>query len=112
AILSYSGSISGTGNTLTKTGPGEFRALTGWTFGNLNIAQGLYRINGTGGGETGFGDAGNTVTIANGAAVGTSIAITSPATRSFVLSSGATGATFVLNAGWTINGVISGAGNL
>jgi fibronectin-binding autotransporter adhesin len=112
AILAYNGVISGSGQTLTKSGAGEFRALQGWTFGNLNVTGGLYRINGTGGGETGFGTATNTITISNAAAVGTSVGITSPSTRTFSLNSGTTGATFVINAGWVINGLITGAGKL
>src|SRR5439155_14201365 len=50
-------------------------------------------------------------TIADGAAAGTSLAISSPSTRGWSLATGATGATFVLNAGWTIAGPITGPGN-
>src|SRR5207244_3075022 len=50
----------------------------------------------------------------NGAALGTSAAIISPATRSFVLSGvGDTpNSMIVLNTAWTINGSISGPGGL
>ncbi|MBA4105021.1 MAG: hypothetical protein C0485_04625 [Pirellula sp.] len=112
-----------TSATLRKTGHGEFRALNNWTFTQLDVEEGLYRINGTGGGETGFGAATGTVrtfggaveNTTNGSAIGTSIGLTganaSPATRSFVL--GGTGDTMVvLNASWTINGPISGVGGL
>lgn len=124
SIMVYTNSItmaSGvTSATLHKTGHGELRALTNWNFTNLAVDQGLYRINGTGGTETGFGAATGTVTVAGGAlentsqgaALGTSIGIASPTTRSFVLSGvGATkDSEIVLNAGWTINGPISGPG--
>lgn len=112
-----------TSATLRKTGHGEFRALNNWTFTQLDVEEGLYRINGSGGGETGFGAATGTVrtfggaveNTTNGSAIGTSIALTganaSPATRSFIL--GGTGDTMVvLNASWTINGPISGVGGL
>lgn len=102
-----------TSATLHKTGLGEFRALNNWTFTDLDVQQGLYRINGTGGGDTGFGAVTGTVHVADAAGVGTSIAITSPATRSFILEGTPNeGAHFVVNAGWTINGPISGTGGL
>lgn len=115
-----------TSATLRKTGHGEFRALTNYTFTELDVQQGLYRINGTGGGETGFGAATGTVRTAggavenstNGSALGTSFGLTaanaSPATRSFVLgtSGGTPDTMFVMNASWEINGPISGAGGL
>lgn len=128
------GMTSGTtAATLRKTGAGEFRALKNWTFTKLEVQQGLYRIlgdspsptpgPGQGGGETGFGAATGTVetfggaveNTTNGSALGTSIGLTganaSPITRSFIL--GGTGDTMiVLNAGWTINGPISGPGGL
>ncbi len=122
-----------TAATLRKTGAGEFRALKNWTFTKLEVQQGLYRIlgdspsptpgPGQGGGETGFGAATGTVetfggaveNTTNGSALGTSVGLTganaSPATRSFIF--GGTGDTMiVLNAGWTINGPISGPGGL
>jgi autotransporter-associated beta strand protein len=112
-----------TAATLRKTGHGEFRALNNWTFTQLDVEEGLYRINSSGGGETGFGAATGTVrtfggaveNTTNGSALGTSAALTganaSPATRSFIL--GGTGDTMiVLNASWTINGPISGVGGL
>jgi hypothetical protein len=112
-----------TAATLRKTGHGEFRALNNWTFTQLDVEEGLYRINGSGGGETGFGAATGTVrtfggaveNTTNGSALGTSFLLTganaSPATRSFIL--GGTGDTMiVLNANWTINGPISGVGGL
>lgn len=119
-ISLYNGLVEG--GTLHKTGLGEFRALNNWTFTELDVQQGLYRINGTGGGETGFGAATGTVRTAggaventsNGAALGTSVTITSPATRSFVLGNtgGSPDTMVVLNAAWTINGPISGPGGL
>lgn len=112
-----------TSATLHKKGGGEFRAGRNWTFTNLEVHEGLYRINGDNGLDTGFGAVNGTVTThggaqentTNGAALGTSTGLTganaSPATRSFVL--GGTGDTMiVLNASWTINGPISGAGGL
>ena len=97
------GMTNGTASaTLHKTGAGEFRAMKNWTFTALDVQQGLYRIDGTGGGETGFGDPNGTVTThggamentTNGSALGTSIGLTaasaSPATRSFVLGGTAT----------------------
>ncbi len=126
SIMVYNGFVGlqtgVTTGTLHKTGHGEFRGLSNWTFTALDVQEGLYRINGTGGSDTGFGDVTGTVTAAGGATpntslgalLGTSISITSPATRSFVLSG--TGSTpytgFVLNAAWAINGNISGAGGL
>ncbi|MFO0788570.1 MAG: hypothetical protein U0805_03870 [Pirellulales bacterium] len=126
SILLYNGFVGlaagETSGTLHKTGHGEFRGLNNWTFTALDVQEGLYRLNGTGGGDTGFGAATGTVTVAGGAtpntslgaSVGTSIGVTSPATRSFVLSG--VGSTpysgFVINAGWTINGPISGPGGL
>jgi autotransporter-associated beta strand protein len=98
-----------TSAALTKIGVGEFRARTGG-FTTLNVNQGLYRIEGTGALETGFGDVNGTVNVASGAAVGTSVAIASPSTRTFSLGAGAAGATFVTNAAWTIDGSIGGAG--
>jgi autotransporter-associated beta strand protein len=101
---------SGTSSaTLTKTGAGEFRATSG-NFTTLLVNQGFYRIDQTGGTETGFGAVNGTVNVASGAAVGTSGDITSPATRSFSLDGGMSGATFVTNAPWTISGPISGDG--
>jgi autotransporter-associated beta strand protein len=115
--------------TLTKTGPGELRVSNDSSFTTLDVQQGLYRIAPMVGGaihETGFGDPTGTVRVAggaventsNGAAIGNTALLTganaSPATRSFVL----TGAVdtldsmFVLAAGWTINGPISGPGGL
>jgi autotransporter-associated beta strand protein len=94
---------------LTKTGVGEFRATAG-NFTTLNVNQGLYRIDSLAGTETGFGSASGTVNLASGAAVGTSVDITSPATRSFSLGAGASGATFVTNAAWTIDSPIGGPG--
>jgi fibronectin-binding autotransporter adhesin len=113
-ILVYNGVLSGAGNTLTKIGVGEFRALQNWTFSKLVVNQGLYRINGTGGGETGFGAVPATfmpdaITL-NGGVVGTSVGITTPATRGITL--GVKGGTFALSASWTINSPITGPGAL
>jgi autotransporter-associated beta strand protein len=99
-----------TSATLTKTGAGEFRAVTG-SFTTLNVNQGFYRIDASGL-ETGFGSINGTVDVASGAAVGTSADITSPATRSFSLGAGASGVTFVTNGAWTIDGPIGGPGAL
>ena len=130
SIMVYGGFIGlapgETTATLRKTGHGEFRGLSNWNFTTLDVQQGLYRINGTGGSDTGFGAVTGTVMAAggavantsNGTALGTSIGMTganaSPATRSFVLTGvGDTPDTMiVLNASWTINGNISGAGGL
>jgi autotransporter-associated beta strand protein len=112
--------------TLTKTGPGEFRLMSGASFTALNVEQGLYRIHAPSGAESGFGAPTGTVTVAggaventtNGAAIGTNMALiganASPATRSFVLSGlGDTpDSMFMLNASWAINGSISGPGGL
>lgn len=104
---------------LRKTGHGEFRALNNWTFTELDVESGLYRINSSGGTDSGFGSANSVVTVfggaqentTNGAALGTSASIVSPATRSFVL--GGTGdSIFVTNATFRINGPISGNGGL
>ncbi|HYO07882.1 MAG TPA: autotransporter-associated beta strand repeat-containing protein [Tepidisphaeraceae bacterium] len=100
-----------TAATLTKTGAGEIRPKTG-AFTTLNVEQGLWRVHGTGGTESAFGAANSVVNISSGAAVGTSIALVSPATRSFVLGGGTNGATFVVNASMTVNGVVSGDGGL
>jgi autotransporter-associated beta strand protein len=108
-----------TSSTLRKTGHGEFRAGKDWTFTNLIVEEGLYRINGDGGLDSGFGAANGTVTTmggaeantTNGSALGTSASIVSPATRSFVL--GGTGDTmFVTNATLRIDGPVSGPGGL
>jgi autotransporter-associated beta strand protein len=111
----FNGVISGPGNTLTKTGIGEFRGLSNWTFSKLVVNQGLYRINGTGGTETGFGAVpgavtADAITVANGAAIGTSVGITTPVQRGITVTSGV--ATLVLSSGWTINSVITGAGGI
>ena len=70
-LMSYSGVVGmspgTTSATLNKTGPGEFRPLTGWTFTGLNVEQGLYRIGNPSGSETGFGAPTGTVTVAGGA---------------------------------------------
>jgi len=115
-----------TSATLRKTGHGELRALNNWTFTELDVQQGLYRINGSGGGETGFGAPTGTVRTSggavenstSGAALGTSAGLTaanaSPTTRSFILGNdgGTPDTMFVLNASWDINGPISGPGGL
>jgi autotransporter-associated beta strand protein len=108
-----------TAATLHKTGHGEFRAGSNWTFTTLDVDEGLYRINNTGGSETGFGSPSGTVTThggaventSNGSGLATNIALASPATRSFVLG-GASDTMFSLAAPWTINGPISGDGGL
>jgi autotransporter-associated beta strand protein len=116
SVIGMSGAT--TSATLHKTGPGEFRALMNWTFTNLDVQQGLYRINGTNlspVNDTGFGAATGTVHISDDASVGTSVGITSPATRSFFLdgpSNSTLGSHFILSAGWTINGPIAGTGSL
>ena len=117
AILQYDGVISGTGNTLTKSGPGELRVSTSCTFGKLVVNGGLYRIANTGT-ETGFGAVpGSTdpsaILVKNGAALGISITITTPAARGITLGT-ASGdvATIGLNASWTVNSAITGPGGL
>ncbi len=132
SIMLYNGVMGMTAGTtsatLTKKGPSEFRALTDWTFTAVNVQEGLYRINGAGGSDTGFGNPNGTVTVAGGAvagttqgaALGTTANLTSagtdpkgpsPATRSFVLA-GPGSSMFVLNNNWIINGPISGPGGL
>jgi len=145
SIMQY-GSVAGpsivalspgtTAGTLHKTGHGEFRASKDWSMTGVDVQQGLYRISNstTNGGESGFGAANGTVTVAggavanttNGAALGTTANLTddvggtnpgvgsSPATRSFVLSGvGDTpDSMVVLNNNWLIKGTISGPGGL
>lgn len=115
AILTYGGNISGSGNTLTKTGAGELRVSGTYTFGNLIINGGLYYLNGTGGADSNFGSTSNTVTIAAGAAAGTGLTATSsPSTRTWTLGTGGDAGFIIAIAGstWTIGGPINGGGNL
>lgn len=126
SIMAYTGTINlapgTTQATFTKKGLSELRVRNASKFTTLDIQEGLLRVDGTGGLESSLGDANGLVKIAGGAvqdgfqgaAIGTSIGVISPATRSFQLTGvGATpDSMFVLNAGMTINGPISGAGGL
>jgi len=98
---------------VTKTGPGEFRPQT-CAFTRLVVNQGLWRISGTGGLETGFGAVPATFSpdalSIDGGAVGTLASLVTPSTRGITL--GSAGATFVVSAPWTIQSIISGSGSL
>ena len=89
------------GMCCTKRVTGEFRASGTYTFGNLNVDQGFYYLNSTGGVDATFGATNNTVTVANGAAVGAGVSLTSPITRSWSLRRGLNGAGFILPVGST-----------
>jgi fibronectin-binding autotransporter adhesin len=125
----YTGKVSGAA-VLYKRGSGEFRptrATAGdppllWENTQLIIERGFYRI-GSLGDDTGFGavpavydddavylNGVGANRFGNGVAVGTSVTMTTPATRGIKI--GANGATFVLNAQWTIDSIISGPGAL
>jgi autotransporter-associated beta strand protein len=113
--------ITGVGNTLTKTGTGEFRfngAGTGiTTFSKLVVNQGLFRLGNVSGSnfETGFGAApasflADAITL-NGGSIGTSYSVSLHNNRGITL--GANGGTFnVSSATLTVPGAISGAGSL
>lgn len=114
----FQGSIKGVGNTLTKTGSGEFRfqgANTGTTtFSKLVVNQGLFRLGNSAGNnfETGFGAAPTSftpdaITLSNGGLIGTSYTVTLNANRGITLGVGGGG----VNAGsgaMTIPGAITG----
>lgn len=118
--LIYSGTILGSGNTVTKIGAGEMRVqgttLPNFTFSKLIVLNGLYRIGGTAGGtEVGFGavpasfDA-SAITL-NGGAIGTSLNLSLHPNRGITL--GVNGGTW--NSGTsagTISGSVTGAGGL
>jgi hypothetical protein len=125
AIFTWTGTVTmtpgTTSATLVKKGRNEQRLRAGGTFTTLDVQRGLLRVDGTGGADTSLGDVNGTVIThggaatgtTNGSALGTSLTITSPATRSFVLNNDLGADTmFVMNAGWTINGPISGPGGI
>ncbi len=114
--------ISGAGNTLTKTGPGEFRyngaARQNTSFGKLVVNQGLFRLGDSGTGnnfEQGFGAVPAAFTpdaiTLNGGQIGTSFGVTLASTRGITL--GPNGGTFNTSAApMTVPGAITGPGGL
>jgi fibronectin-binding autotransporter adhesin len=119
-VTLYAGTITGPGNTLTKTGMGEFRyqgaGTANSTFSKLVVNQGLFRIgNATGSSEVGFGavpasPTPDAITL-NGGAIGDSLTLTLNANRGITL--GPNGGTIDMGAApMTIPGVISGSGSL
>jgi autotransporter-associated beta strand protein len=103
-----------TAATMTKVGLGEYRSQKG-TFTKLVVNQGLWRINGSGPGqEIGFGAVPASYTadavVVNNCGIGTSVSIITPSQRGITVASGV--CTFVLNAGWTINSIITGPGGI
>lgn len=126
SIMSYTGTINlaagATTATFTKKGLSELRIRNSNQFTTLDIQEGLLRLDSTGGTEASLGNANGLVKIAGGAvgnnfqgaALGTSATIVSPASRSFELTGvGSTpDSMFVLNSGITIDGPVSGAGGL
>jgi autotransporter-associated beta strand protein len=133
SIMAYTGTINlapataaatltmqSTGNT--GFGNSELRLRNNNNFTTLDIKSGLLRVDGTGGTAQSLGALTGTVKVAggaiantnNGAALGTSISIISPATRTIELTGlGDTpDSMIVINAGLTIDGPITGAGSL
>jgi autotransporter-associated beta strand protein len=120
----FTGQIKGPGNTLTKTGSGEFRfqgSGTGsTTFSKLVVDQGLYRLgNLAGTSELGFGAAPATftadaITLSAGGSIGNlngAGGMTLNANRGITLGAGGGG--FDTSGGnLTIPGAISGTGDL
>jgi autotransporter-associated beta strand protein len=134
--VAYAGVISlasgVTSATLYKVGDGEFRAsppstTTGFANTKLEIDNGFYRaVTGIGSPATGdqaFGqvpasyDASaillngtGTARGNGGVAIGVSAGVTTPANRGITI--GSKGATFITNASWTIQSIITGAGGI
>jgi autotransporter-associated beta strand protein len=95
----YSGTITGPGNTLTKTGVSEFRyqgtGLPNTTFAKLVVNQGLFRLgfNSSIADERGFGavpgsPTPDAITLSNGGSIGTSFNITNHPNRGITLGVG------------------------
>jgi fibronectin-binding autotransporter adhesin len=114
--------IKGIGNTLTKTGVGEFRyngaERANTSFAKLVVNQGLFRLGDSGAGnnfEVGFGAApasflSDAITL-NGGSIGASFTVTLNNNRGITL--GPNGGTFNTSAAtMTVPGVISGPGSL
>jgi fibronectin-binding autotransporter adhesin len=120
--LLYEGTITGSGNTLTKVGVGEFRVqganTANYDFTRLVVNQGLYRIGNVAENnfETGFGAApgaplADAITLNNNGAIGASFGITLNVNRGITLGTG--GGSFNTAAGaMVVPGVITGAGDL
>jgi autotransporter-associated beta strand protein len=118
----FTGNIKGVGNTLRKTGSGEFRfqgANTGTAnFAKLVVDQGLYRLGNVSANnfETGFGAVPSSftpdaITLTGGGTIGTNFAIALNANRGVTLGAGGGG--FNTSGGTlTVPGVISGSGDL
>ena len=118
----YAGTIKGPGNTLTKTGSGEFRyqgaGLPNTTFARLVVNQGLFRLGfaASTSDERGFGAVpgaflADAITLSGGGSIGTSFAAANSvlhANRGITLGAGG-GA---INGTLTIPGAITGAGSL
>lgn len=116
----YFGVITGPGNTLTKTGTGEFRytSTLSNTFARLVVNQGMYRVGSTTGalGDPGFGGVpasfiADGITINNGALIGGSLTITINTNRGITLGAGGGGVTTTA-ASMNIPSHISGPGAL
>jgi len=121
----FTGVITGPGNTLTKTGSGEFRyngsstaPRTNTTFAKLVVNQGLFRLGSVSGFDTelGFGAAPaeftpDAITLSNGGTIGASFAVTLNANRGVTLGTGG-GAVTTASASFTIPGAVTGGGSL
>ncbi len=119
-----------TSATLHKVGDGEFRANNpaGWTFTKLEVDGGFYRVTTASSGISATSDAmfgtvpqqydASAILLSGtgadrshgGVAIGTSATITTPSTRGVTINSN--GATFITNANWTIQSIVTGAGGL
>jgi fibronectin-binding autotransporter adhesin len=120
--LIYAGVISGTGNTLTKTGANEFRtqSATGNSFSKLVVKQGLYRVgNASQGGanaDLAFGaDPGaslvaDAVTL-DGGGIGASVSPTWKANRGITVTASG-GFIDASSASMTITAPVAGPGTL
>ena len=121
-VGSTTGTIKGPGNTLVKTGSGEFRyqgiGLPNTTFSKLVVNQGLYRLGFSASisDERGFGAVPavftpDAITLSNGGSIGTSFAAANSVlhvNRGITLGTGG-GA---INGSMTIPGAITGIGSL
>ncbi|MDB6170933.1 MAG: putative autotransporter protein [Chthoniobacteraceae bacterium] len=118
----FLGTLKGDGNTLIKTGPGEFRfqgpAMADSTFSKLVVNQGLYRLGFVSGNtfETGFGAVPanftpDAITLSGGGAIGTSwLAADSVLHANRGITLGAGGGALLGNL--TVPGAITGTGTL
>ena len=118
----FAGTIKGPGNTLTKTGSGEFRyqgtGLPNTTYAKLVVNQGLFRLGFASSisDERGFGAVpvvftSDAITLSGGGSIGTSFAAANSvlhANRGVTLAAGG-GA---INGSMTIPGAITGPGSL